>query len=521
MLVSVWGLLTAVVLAHMPVGQPSLKQAGGLAARTALLGAPVMALLFLLFPRIGPLWGVPQDGISKTGLSNTMKMGSMTEVARDDSIAMRIRFDGAAPPPARDVLPRPGADAFRRHRVDAARPAVRAVEPAVAAADAGDARHAARLRSDARAAAPRVGAAARGHDRRRGDRRLPPGRRATTCNGSPTSRCSSGCASRRPRARASSSARRAASARSRRASSCRPASIRARSPGRAPFAPIRRGAAHADASSRRPSSSTSARRASATRSLPGTTAATASTSSGSTARRASASTSPTAFVVVMRAAGVPARIVTGYQGTDLPAVDGYYIVRQSSAHAWAEFWQSGTGWVRADPTGAVAPDRIGRSYRLAPQPGFVAGTLDAMNPELFARAAQRLGSRQQPLEPVGPQLLARPAARRPEADGLRRADLGRPRPPPRRHLERAGARRRDLGLARPPSRRPLGAPARADEARAAGRSAWRRRRTIRRARWRRAFASASAPPASRSRRCSMRSRRAATAAPPRAAPTRA
>src|SRR3954451_5035426 len=97
MLVSVWGLLTAVVLAHMPVGQPKLDEAGGLAARTALLGAPVMALLFLLFPRIGPLWGVPQDGISKTGLSNTMRMGSMTEVARDDSIAMRLRFDGPAP----------------------------------------------------------------------------------------------------------------------------------------------------------------------------------------------------------------------------------------------------------------------------------------------------------------------------------------------------------------------------------------------------------------------------------------
>ena len=63
MLVSVWGLLTALVLAHMPVGQPSLRQAGGLAARTALLGAPVMALLFVLFPRIGPLWGVPQDGM--------------------------------------------------------------------------------------------------------------------------------------------------------------------------------------------------------------------------------------------------------------------------------------------------------------------------------------------------------------------------------------------------------------------------------------------------------------------------
>ena len=43
------------------------------------------------------------------------------------------------------------------------------------------------------------------------------------------------------------------------------------------------------------------------------------------------------------------------------------------------------GWQRADPTGAVAPDRIGRSSRLAPQPGFVAGALDAMSPELFAR----------------------------------------------------------------------------------------------------------------------------------------
>jgi hypothetical protein len=98
MLVSVWGLLTALVLAHMPVGQPSLRQAAGLAARTAVLGAPIMALLFVLFPRVGPLWGVPQDGISKTGLSNTLRMGSVAEVASDDSIAMRLRFDGPAPP---------------------------------------------------------------------------------------------------------------------------------------------------------------------------------------------------------------------------------------------------------------------------------------------------------------------------------------------------------------------------------------------------------------------------------------
>ena len=99
MLVSVWGLLTALVLAHMPVGQPSLRQAGALAARTALLGAPIMALMFVLFPRIGPLWGVPQDGISTTGLSNSMRMGSVAELALDDSIALRLRFDGPPPPP--------------------------------------------------------------------------------------------------------------------------------------------------------------------------------------------------------------------------------------------------------------------------------------------------------------------------------------------------------------------------------------------------------------------------------------
>jgi hypothetical protein len=100
MLASVWGLLTALVLAHMPVGQPSLPQAARLAARTALLGAPVMVLLFVLFPRVGPLWGVPQDGIGSTGLSNSMTMGSVAEVALDDRIALRLRFDGPVPPPA-------------------------------------------------------------------------------------------------------------------------------------------------------------------------------------------------------------------------------------------------------------------------------------------------------------------------------------------------------------------------------------------------------------------------------------
>lgn len=65
-----------------------------------------------------------------------------------------------------------------------------------------------------------------------------------------------------------------------------------------------------------------------------------------------------AFVFAMRAAGVPARIVTGYQGGERNPVDGYLIVRQSDAHAWAEVWLEGRGWLRIDPTAAVAPNRI-------------------------------------------------------------------------------------------------------------------------------------------------------------------
>jgi len=67
-----------------------------------------------------------------------------------------------------------------------------------------------------------------------------------------------------------------------------------------------------------------------------------------------------AFTVVMRAAGVPARVVTGYQGGEFNPYGGYLIVRQSDAHAWSEVWLDGKGWVRVDPTAAVAPQRIRR-----------------------------------------------------------------------------------------------------------------------------------------------------------------
>ena len=65
-----------------------------------------------------------------------------------------------------------------------------------------------------------------------------------------------------------------------------------------------------------------------------------------------------AFTVMMRAAGLPARVVTGYQGGELNSLGEYYIVRQSDAHAWTEVWLADRGWVRVDPIVAVAPERV-------------------------------------------------------------------------------------------------------------------------------------------------------------------
>lgn len=65
-----------------------------------------------------------------------------------------------------------------------------------------------------------------------------------------------------------------------------------------------------------------------------------------------------AFAVMMRLSGIPARVVTGYQGGEINPTGNYMIVRQSDAHAWVELWQEGAGWQRVDPTAWVSPDRI-------------------------------------------------------------------------------------------------------------------------------------------------------------------
>jgi len=77
-----------------------------------------------------------------------------------------------------------------------------------------------------------------------------------------------------------------------------------------------------------------------------------------------------AFAFMMRSAGIPARVVLGYQGGEVNPLGGHLIVRQSDAHAWTEVWLEGYGWRRVDPTAAVAPERI--------EYGVQAATLDGI-----------------------------------------------------------------------------------------------------------------------------------------------
>lgn len=105
------------------------------------------------------------------------------------------------------------------------------------------------------------------------------------------------------------------------------------------------------------------------------------------------------FALLMRMAGVPCRIVAGYQGGEINPVDGQLVVRDADAHAWTEIWLEGRGWLRVDPTAAVVPERLEYGGRLnASLDEMAAGSLEdrssvlrrAMTEGVLARAWRRI-----------------------------------------------------------------------------------------------------------------------------------
>jgi transglutaminase-like putative cysteine protease len=379
---SVWGWLTALTLAHMPAGRPRLAEAAGLAGRAALIGTPVMVALFLLFPRIGPLWAMP-GGSAKTGLSENLQLGDVAQLANNEDIAFRLRFDGQAPPAEALYFRGPVLSDYdgQRWRATSFTPLD------VASAD-----------SAGRPARPVYRYEMTLEPLRipwlpllEGTRKMPEATPALVgLPGQPDVDGQWKLA--RPqtervilRAEADLQTPPAAELRpfERRLLLTLPADRHLRT--RAWAAALQQQPALQGAE---PSALARAvlqhiRGNAFVYTLePGRYDDDPIDEFWLDRREGFCEHYAAAFVVVMRAMGVPARIVTGYQGTDFLPVDGYYVVRQSHAHAWAEFWQAGRGWVRADPTGAVAPERIRRSQALEPAPGFFGGALQAVSPDL-------------------------------------------------------------------------------------------------------------------------------------------
>ncbi|CAN7364888.1 DUF3488 and transglutaminase-like domain-containing protein [Variovorax sp. LjRoot84] len=379
MLLALLGLLTALVNAHMPVGKPPLMQAARTAGWMALLGAPIMLVLFLLFPRMAPLWGTPNDAMTgRTGLSNTMRVGSIAQLALDDGIAARIRFDGNRIPAQRDLYFRgPVLSQFDGREWTSPPLFSRGFLPQNL-----------RVRGDA------IGY----------EVTLEPSNRPwlLTLDAAPAKPELPGYelfgtpelqwVANRPigdlvRYRAQSFTQ-FQSGPQRRTAALQP--YVALPPGSNPrtaelAAQMKRDPALAGAAT--PAFVQAALQRLRTGGYsytlePGVYGNDTADEFWFDRKAGFCEHIASAFVVLMRALDIPARIVTGYQGGEINGVDNFWTLRHSDAHAWAEVWQEGAGWIRVDPTGAISPDRVGQFQRLAPQPGLFAGAINGMSPTL-------------------------------------------------------------------------------------------------------------------------------------------
>ncbi len=389
MVVSAWGLLTALVLSNMPVGRPRIAHAAALAARSALLGLPLMAALFLLFPRIGPMWGLPQDAVGRTGLSGTLRLGGVASVANDDSIAFRIRFDGEAPPPSALYFRGPVLSRFDGLEWQQAYGTRLQPSPAARAA----------LATSLRTAGAPVG-----YEVLFEPIRLPllplleatpdlPGAAPVLAEGQAWLGAdllwhSDRLLAERLRLRGQAWPRWTLDA------SAPPgqwAALRLLPPGYNPrmvgwAVALRAQLGAVDARTLANAVLAHIRQQRFVYTLqPGSYGRDAVDEFWFDRQQGFCEHYAVAFVVAMRAMAVPARLVTGYQGAEPPDEDGFRVVRQSHAHAWAEYWQPGDGWLRADPTAAATPERVRSSRALPVAPGLVGNALRTMNPALAER----------------------------------------------------------------------------------------------------------------------------------------
>ncbi len=377
MLVALMGLLTALVNSHMPVGKPPLREAARTAATMALLGAPIMALLFLLFPRLAPLWGIPGDAMSgRTGLSASMQVGSIATLALDDGIAMRIRFAGAVPRQSELYFRGPVLSTLEGREWRSLRSGfpTRMQDPANLRTEGPAVDYQVTLEPSNRPWIFVLDAAA--------EKPVVPGHElAMTAElqwlaDRPVSDLL------RYRARSHTSFRHGPVRRT--------AGLQdylELPPGYNPrtmqwAADLRQDPRYGNDPARLIDAALERLRTGGYGYTlePGVYGQNTADEFWFDRKEGFCEHIASAFVVLMRSLDIPARIVTGYQGGEVNTVDGFWVVRQSDAHAWAEVWLAGRGWVRIDPTSSVAPGRTGSLQRLQAPRGVIASALGGINP---------------------------------------------------------------------------------------------------------------------------------------------
>ena len=349
-------LVTTATLVALNVEDERLAPRARLRTAGVLLlqAIPVMALLFVLFPRIpGPLWGLPKDAHGGvTGLSDSMNPGSISDLGQSDAVAFRVSFDGGRNPPASQLYWRGPVlwdtdgrrwTGDRRLELGVTPPPVTALGPALLYTLTLEA-HQQRflLALDLPVEAPpgaRMGADFQiwndqpVRDRSRYTMRAWPQYRVDALSPGARERALALPVGQHPRSRAL--------AREWREASPTDAAV------------VERALQHF-------------------RQQPFVYTLSPPLLTGDVvdeflflSQRGFCEHYAAAFTVLMRAAGIPARVVTGYQGGEPNPLGDYLLVRQRDAHAWAEVWLDGQGWVRVDPTAAVAPIRVEQGMQAA------------------------------------------------------------------------------------------------------------------------------------------------------------
>jgi protein-glutamine gamma-glutamyltransferase len=378
--VAVWLLMAALVLAHLPevpevqVHRAPLRQALALSARLLLTGVPLVVMLFVFFPRVAPLWTVPGSGsgVGKTGLSDHLALGDVAELAQDDTLALRLQFEGTVPATALryfrgPVLSTPEGSGWQRQTGSGAGFVPLPAPPADGNANANAApkvRYEMTVEPLGLGTLPLLENARTPPTRPDAEPDLPwwhhpegywPTQRPLT---------------ERMRLRATATLDtplhdpRVASA---------PA-VDPADPRWTPYLVLPEGQhprtlAWADA---QPSADRHPqwlldhiRQQPYVYTLaPGLLGQHPVDTFWLDTRAGFCEHYASAVTVVLRRWGIPARIVTGYLGGEVNPLNGVLDIRQRDAHAWVEYWHADRGWVRLDPTEAVAPERVQRGERL-------------------------------------------------------------------------------------------------------------------------------------------------------------